>query len=244
MQQVFALKGGFLMAEKKSRVLYPHPFSRAYWRDAASEFRDVRILIFAALIIALRLVLKSVKIPVGPSLNINVQFFVNALGSMVFGPVVAVLGGVVSDTLGYLLFPSGPYFPGFMLTEAAGALVFALFLYRAEITPARVILSRFCVNFFVNVVLQTPVMMLYYRMVLGKSYAWFDLPRIVKNLVLFPFESVLLILFLRYAVPPLSRLGFVRSKVDSLTLTRRNIFLLIALSLVSAAAAWLYLMYR
>ena len=45
-------------------------------------------------------------------------------------------------------------------------------------------------------------------------------------------------------MPPLSRLGFVRSKVDSLTLTRRNIFLLIALSLVSAAAAWLYLMYR
>ena len=232
------------MSVKSSSALYPHPFSKAYWRDAAAEFRDVRVLVFTALMIALRLVLKSVKIPIAPSLNINIQFFVNALGSMVFGPVVAILAGVLSDTLGYVLFPSGPYFPGFILTEVAGGVVFALFLYRAVITPARVILSRFSVNFFVNIILQTPIMVLYYQMVLGKSYAWFDLPRIVKNLVLFPFESVLLILFLRYAVPSLSRLGFIRSKVEGLKLDRKNVILLVILTLVSAAAAWLYLRSR
>ena len=232
------------MTGKSSPTLYPHPFSKAYWRDAAAEFRDVRVLIFTALMIALRLILKSVKIPLAPSLNINIQFFVNALGSMVYGPVVALLAGAVSDTVGYLLFPSGPYFPGFILTEMAGGLVFALFLYRARITPVRVILSRFSVNFFVNIVLQTPIMVLYYQMVLGKSYAWFDLPRVVKNLVLFPFESVLLILFLRYAVPPLSRLGFLRSRVEDLSLTRRNILLLVVLSAISAVTAWLYLMFR
>ena len=232
------------MPVKPSSTLYSHPFSKAYWRDAAGEFRDVRILIFTALMIALRLILKSVKIPVAPSLNINIQFFVNALGSMVYGPVVALLAGAVSDTLGYLLFPSGPYFPGFLLTEMAGGLIFALFLYRAKITPVRVILSRFSVNFLVNIVLQTPIMVLYYQMVLGKSYAWFDLPRIVKNLVLFPFESVLLILFLRYAVPPLSRLGFIRSRVDDLRLDKKNILLLVVLTLVSAVAAGLYLKFR
>ena len=87
-------------------------------------------------------------------------------------------------------------------------------------------------------------MVLYYQMVLGKSYAWFDLPRIVKNLVLFPFESVLLILFLRYAVPPLSRLGFIRSRVDDLRLDKKNILLLVVLTLVSAVAAGLYLKFR
>ena len=219
------------MSVKPSSTLYSHPFSKAYWRDAAGEFRDVRILIFTALMIALRLILKSVKIPVAPSLNINIQFFVNALGSMVYGPVVALLAG-------------GPYFPGFLLTEMAGGLIFALFLYRAKITPVRVILSRFSVNFLVNIVLQTPIMVLYYQMVLGKSYAWFDLPRIVKNLVLFPFESVLLILFLRYAVPPLSRLGFIRSRVDDLRLDKKNILLLVVLTLVSAVAAGLYLKFR
>mgnify|MGYP002869986631 CR=1 FL=1 len=70
--------------------------------------------------LALRLALKTVKIPIGPSLNINVQFFVTALGSMVFGPVMAAFCGVLSDTLGYLIAPSGVYFPGFIITEAAG----------------------------------------------------------------------------------------------------------------------------
>ena len=242
MQHVFALKGGFFMSvkPKSSPTLYPHPFSRAYWRDAAAEMKDVRVLIFAALIIALRLALKSVRIPIGPSLDINSQLFVNALGSMVFGPVVAILAAAVSDTLGALLFPNGPYFFPFIFTEIAGSLIFALFLYRARITVRRVTLSRFCVNFFVNIVLQTPIMALYYQMMLGKSYTWFNLPRIAKNLVLFPFEAVLLVLFLRYAVPPLSRLGFIRSKVDGLKLDRKNILLLVGLTLISAAATGLY----
>ena len=33
--------------------LYPHPFSAAYWRDAARELRDLRKLTFAALMIAM-----------------------------------------------------------------------------------------------------------------------------------------------------------------------------------------------
>lgn len=44
-------------------------------------------------------------------------------------------------------------------------------------------------------------MWLYYKLLLGKSYAIFHLPRIIKNLVLFPLESVLLILFLAAVMP-------------------------------------------
>ena len=44
--------------------LFPHPFSKAYWLQAASEFKKQRVLIFAALMIALRVVLKSMGIPI------------------------------------------------------------------------------------------------------------------------------------------------------------------------------------
>ena len=232
------------MTVKSSGRLYAHPFCREYWRDAAAEFRNTRVLVFAALMIALRVALKSIRSPVAPNLDIYVTLFVNALGAMTFGPVVAIAAAAVSDTLGCLIFPSGPYFFPFILTEIAGSLIFALFLYRAEITVRRVVLCRFCVNFLVNILLQTPIMALYYQMMLGKSYTWFNLPRIIKNLVLFPFEAVLLVLFLRYAVPPLSRLGFVRSRVGSLKLDRKNIAWLIALTLISAAATYLYLRFK
>ena len=223
--------------------LYDHPFSKAYWTDALMEFKDVRTLVFAALVIAIRVAMKPLKIPLGPSLDFNTQFFVNALGSMVYGPVVAVFGAAVSDTLGYLLFPNGPYFFPFIFTEMAGSLIFALFLYRARITVNRVILCRFSVNFLVNLVLQTPIMMLYYRTMLGKEYAVIDLPRIAKNLVLFPLESVLLIIFLRAAVPALARAGAVRSEVGDLKMTRKTVVLLSVLTAVSLLASGGYMIY-
>lgn len=224
--------------------LFSSPFSKAYWRQAAREFKSLNVLLFAALMVALRVALKSVSIPVAADLRIGAGFFVNAFGSMVYGPVVAVAAAALTDTLGALLFPTGPYFPLFILTEIAGSLVFALFLYRAEITALRVILSRFCIDFFVNIVLQTPVMMAYYQIVLGKSYKIFHLPRILKNLVMFPIESVLLILFLRLVIPPMQKLGQLPGGIDKMTFTKKNVAVLAALTLLGAAAVILYTVNR
>ncbi len=224
-------------------VLYRTPFSASYWRQAAAEFGDIRVMALAAMMIALRVIFKIIKIPLGPYLDLNTAFVINAMGAMIFGPVVAIGAAAITDTLGCLFFPSGPYFFPFIFIEIAGSVVFALFLYRAEITVGRVILSRFCINFFVNVVLQTPVMALYYDMILGKSYAWIDLPRIVKNLVLFPFEAAVLIIILRYTVPPLYRLGIVKSRVTNMKLGRRTIALLAALFIGSVALAAGYSVY-
>ena len=46
---------------------------------------------------------------------------------------------------------------GKVMTEIADSLIFALFLYRARLTPTRVMLSRFCICLFVNILMQTPL---------------------------------------------------------------------------------------
>lgn len=216
----------------------------AYWRDAAAELRDTRILVFAALMIALRVALKSLGIPIAADLKINIAFFVNAFGAMVFGPVVAILAAAISDTLGCLLVPSGAYFFPFIFIEIAGSLIFALFLYRARVTATRVILSRFCIDFFVNIVLNTPIMWLYYKMVLGKSYVIFQLPRIIKNLALFPLESVLLVLFLTAMMPVGARFGLLYDKGENLRLRKRQAALLVTLFVVGAACVGGYYVYN
>lgn len=224
----------------QNRTLFPTPFSKAYWRQAASEFRSLKMLLFAALVVALRVALKSVSIPIAADLRIGVGFFVNAFGAMIYGPVVAAAGAAVSDTLGALLFPSGPYFPLFLLTEIAGSVIFALFLYSTKVTALRVILSRFCIDFFVNIVLNTPVMMAYYSIMLGKSYKVLHWPRIVKNLAMFPIESVLLILFLRAVIPAVKPLGSVPGDLSQLRFTRKNIILLAVFTVIGVAAVILY----
>ena len=231
------------MKQTKSTALYQTPFSKAYWRDAAMELKDIRILVFAALMIALRVALKSLGIPIAADLKINIAFFINALGAMVFGPVVAILAAAVSDTLGCLLFPTGVYFFPFIFIEIAGSLVFALFLYRTRVTATRVILSRFCVDFFVNIVLNAPIMAWYYQVVLNKSYAFFQLPRILKNLALFPLESVLLILFLMVMIPLAYRMHLVYDAGDQLHLKKRQAILLGVLFLFAAGCVAGYFVY-
>ena len=218
------------------RALYKTPFSREYWRQAAAEFKDLRVLLFAALMIALRVALKPVNIPIAADLRINTAFFVNAFGAMVFGPVVAIPAAAITDTLGYLLYPEGVYFFPFIFTEIAGSVIFALFLYRAEVSTLRVTLARFCICFFVNIVLNTPIMALYYQMVMGKYYPLFDMIRIVKNLAMFPLESILLTLFLRVVIPPMQKLGYVHSTADKLKFTKRQVLALVLLLLAGTGA--------
>ena len=222
--------------------LFDTPFSKEYWKQAASELKNTKTLIFAALMIALRIALKSVSIYIAADLRISIEFLVNALGAMTFGPVVAIAGAAVSDTLGALLFPSGPYFFLFIFTEIAGSLVFALFFYRTRISVTKVILSRFCTNFFVNIVLQTPIMYLYYQMMLGKTYKIFNLPRMIKNLVLFPVESLLLVLFLRALIPALKSLGYKVSDISNLHFTKKNIVTLVILTIIGVAAVVIYVL--
>ncbi len=223
--------------------LFRTPFSRDYWRCAAREFKSVKTLAVAAVLIAVRVALKPLSIPLSPNLSINFGFFVNALGAMIFGPVVAIPAAAISDTLGCILFPNGPYFFPFILTEIAGSLLFALFLYRAPLTSWRVVLSRFAVCFLVNIVIQTPIMLWYYKLMLGKDYAIFDLPRIAKNLVLFPFESLLLLLFLNALRPVTYRMKLTYDPPQKLQIRKRLVLFVVVLFLVGAAATGAYYVY-
>ena len=233
---------------QKTNQLYPHPFSKAYWRDAAAELKDTHMLVFAALMIALRLVMKQISIPITPFLRINVAYFVNALGAMVFGPVFAIICAAITDVLGYIIRPDGVYFIPFILTEIGGSLVFALFLYLAKITPARVMLSRFTINLFVNVLLQTPIMMWYYALYMGgKQYTFaMAVPGMIKNILMFPIESVLLSLFLGIMLPITCRLGLTYTGVEAkqdLKFSKKQLVSLALLFVVGVGCVFGYLGY-
>ena len=233
---------------QKSTALYPHPFSKAYWHDAAAELKDTHMLVFAALMIALRLVMKQISIPITPVLRINTAFFINALGAMVFGPVFAALCAAITDVLGYLIRPDGIYFLPFILTEIGGSVVFALFLYRAKVTTTRVMLSRFTISLVINVLLQTPIMMWYYAIYMGgKQYTFaMAVPSMIKNILMFPIESVVLTLFLSALLPVTSRAELTYGTHDvreALRFTKKQIGALVLLFVIGTGFVAGYLTY-
>ena len=130
---------------QKSTTLYPHPFSKAYWRDAAAELKDIKMLVITALMIALRIALKPFAIYIGPQMAIQTATLATALGAMIFGPVVAIPAALISDTVGFMIFPTGDYFLPFALTEIASTMIYALCFYRAKPNATRVMVARFLI---------------------------------------------------------------------------------------------------
>jgi len=193
--------------------------------------------------IALRVVLKMVSIPIGVDMRINTAFIVNAFGAAVFGPVVSIVAAAITDTLGCILFPTGVYFFPFIFVEIAGSLFYALCFYRAEISVKRIIIATFLINFGVNIVINTPLMMLYYDMIMGKYYAPFDMVRIIKNLVEVTPECIILMIVFRATIPSVKKLGFVTGGVDKLRFTKKNKILLAVLLVIAVVTVFAFSVY-
>ena len=235
---------------QKSAALYKTPFSKAYWCDAANELKDTKMLVVSALMIAIRIALKPLAIPLGPQLSIQTAMLATALGAMIFGPVVAIPAAMISDTIGFMIYPTGDYFLPFMLTEIASTMIYALFLYRAQVTPLRVMLSRFCIGFFVNVVLQQFIYAWWYAYIGNPEGAKetilgiMTLSRILKNICMFPLESVVLTIFLRVLMPVTKRAKLTYGSDADMKITAKQIAALVLLMVVGIASAIGYLGYR
>ena len=235
---------------QKNTTLFPSFLSRGYWSTAASELKDTKMLVVTALMIALRVALKPLAIPLGPQLSIQTAMLATALGAMIFGPVVAIPAAIVSDTIGFMIYPTGDYFLPFVLTEIASTMFYALFLYRAKVTPTRVMLSRFAICFFVNVVMQQFIYAWWYVYIGNPEQAkesilgMMTVARIFKNLAMFPIESVVLSLFLKFLMPVTRRAGLTYCTSEDMKFDKKQAVTLVCLILVGCVSAVGYLGYR
>ena len=234
---------------QKSTALYAHPFCRDYWRDAAAEKKDTRMLVVTALLVALRIALKPFAIYIGPQMAIQTATLATALGAMIYGPLVAIPAAIVSDTIGFMIFPTGDYFLPFALTEIAGTMIYALCLYRAKPSATRVIIARFLICFLVNVVLQQFIFAWQYTYMGNPEKAKDSImgimttARIFKNLFFFPIESVVITLFLKVLIPVTSRAKLTYGGSAGMEFTKKQIAALVLLMVVGAGSALGYLNY-
>jgi ECF transporter S component (folate family) len=64
------------------------------------------------------------------NIKLSFGFLPVVISAVLFGPLPAAVVGALGDFIGALLFPIGPYFPGFTLTAFLTGLVFGLLLHR------------------------------------------------------------------------------------------------------------------
>ena len=223
-------------------------FSRAYWRESAALFRDVRMLAVAAMTVALRVAVKFIEIPLAAGLKLSFDCYVNAVGSLIYGPLMALAVGAVSDTVGYLVKPSGVYFFPFIFVEMMSGFLFALFFWRRRLSPARSLAAKCSVNFVCNIVMTSVFVKWQCYLLSGTeeaaAYNLINLVRIGKSLILFPLEGSLILLLFELLVPSLSRMGLTAEESLPAKADRRQLLLGSVLALlISAALILLYIFF-
>ncbi len=186
---------------------YKHPFSAAYWRTAAREVKDPRKLTFAALMIAMCLVLSAVpSVPLFGGAKVTWGYLARATCALVCGPVLGVVFGLAEDLLSFILTGGGgyPFFPGYTLTTMLGVLLYALFFYRARLTVRRIFWAKLFTN-----VLNVTLGALWMAILSGKAWYVTAGGSAIKNLIMLPVQTLLLVMLFTALLPALRRAGLV-----------------------------------
>lgn len=195
---------------KTNQSLYRAPLSPSYWRSARASMGSLKILVFAALMVAVARALSLLpSIPIGET-RMSFGFLARALCALVGGPVMGLAYGFVEDILGFILDPSGDFFFGYTLSTMAGMLVYALCFYRAKITVWRIVLANILVNILVNAAMGSV-----WTMVMrgGGYWGWFTFS-LAKNLVTIIPKSIVLYVLFQALLPILQRMELIPKQVE------------------------------
>lgn len=164
-------------------------------------------LTFAALMIALCVMLGYIPaVPLFGGARLTWGFLARSVCAWVCGPVLGAAFGVAEDLLSFFLTGGGggPFFPGYTLTTVLGVVIYALFFYRQEITIRRIFFAKLLTN-VQNVLLGA----LWSSILYGKAYLVIAGGSAVKNLIMLPFQTILLVAIFTAVTPVLGRMGLV-----------------------------------
>ena len=166
------------------------------FKRSALELKSIRCLTFTAMLIALDLAIKlATTMRASESLHISFAFIALASVSMLYGPTVGFIAGMITDLLGYLIAPSGAFDIRFTLIEALGAMIYGIFLYNADndrwMVP-RVIAAKTTVVIVCNLWLTTWAV----ASLAGKGFLAMFPARAIKNVIELPIDIILLSLVL------------------------------------------------
>lgn len=158
---------------------------------------SLQLLVTCAMMAALTVVLNRFCSIHTAGWTIGFAFVPVALTAIVYGPAAAAAVYGVADLVGALLFPFGPYFPGFTATAALMGAVYGWFLHGRKVKFFPHILLPSLIN---NLILGLGVNTLWVSILYGSRtyWGWF-VYRLPEYAILIPVHLILLPVLLRLA---------------------------------------------
>ena len=170
---------------------------------------SLRVLTVLAMLIAMTVMLDrfpglSIKTP---GWKIGFSFIPPLLAAMLYGPLEGALVYGLSDLIGALLFPFGPYHPGFTIVAALMGFVMGVFLNKKPFAFAKSAFEWKKIRFFPNMVVPVLINCLLLGLVVNtfwvsqlygsKTYWGWFLYRLVEYAILVPVQLLLMPVLLK-----------------------------------------------
>lgn len=162
-------------------------------KESRYELKKVSSLVGTSLLTALNIVVGSFSIKITPMIKIGFTSVIAGVCGMYYGPLATGFAGVIADNLKFMLFPDGPYFPGFTLNEFVTGMIYGSFFYKKEITLPRVMIARALVTMIVNLGLTSLWLNILYQNPI------FTTARLIKNIIMYPIDVAILYFVLKTA---------------------------------------------
>ena len=146
-------------------------------------------MLLAILIIFSRFI--SIKTQV---LVISLSFIPIMMSAIWLGPKYSTIISLLGDLLGAILFPFGPYFPGFTISAAIVGFIYGILLYNngKEMNDKKLIIRIIVSSLIVLIIVNIFITSFWIHILYGKAYLAIITGRVITQIIMLPIQIIVI----------------------------------------------------
>lgn len=203
-----------VVREYDNKKIFRTPFHLSFFNGSLKAFKDIKSLVIMSLLLAAVMVCKFIPIPSGfGELGIGFGFLFLATACMLFGPYPALVIGLLSDVIGYMIKPDGMFFIGYTFQAMLACFAYSLCLHKTYVTFTRCFIARVIVNLVCNVIIGGISWGIISKFNVDQTITYILTTSLPKNLVYLLPQSLVLFIVLKAILRPVSAFNLADEKI-------------------------------
>ncbi len=167
----------------------------------------VKKIVLSSILLAMLIILSrfvSIKTEI---LVISISFIPIMMSAIWLGYKYSMLIALLGDFIGAILFPFGPYFPGFTLSSAISGAIYGIFLYNKgnELEDKKLIIRLFISSILVLFVVNIFVTSFWIHILYGKAYIAVMISRIITQVIMLPIQIITIYIIEKFSRPYINK---------------------------------------
>ena len=171
-----------------------------YRSSFKTHIKKPKTLVICAMMVALNIVLGFYTLTLSSYLRIGFGFMTQPVVTILYGPLVGCMTGMLQDILSFILNPTGGYIPAYTLCVGISGMIYGLMLYNKPVSLWRVFITKLIIVVFSNIILNSIAL----APTVGSGFIGILPARVLKNLILLPIQTIAVYIIFKFI---LVRLG-------------------------------------